>query len=226
MRNASKGKRKPKPKPLSASSKPHPRWIVLSRSALVVNLLCSFIFVLISSSFSWVVVLGYLLLSLMFIEACFDPWWAEPPYQLQLVAIALVLFLADAFTIGFVLVSAPLSVTGYIRPGDLPGNIVDGILWNAHFSDLRIAVTNPTKEDYSGVDVVVKPDSWVYAAKIYDDESVCTLSAIEGSVLRAAMRSPKANPDMRISVTPVGAGVEFADSEGNVYTTRKFRSDS
>ena len=102
-------------------------WVVFCRSALVANILCGFIRVLIPFSFSWTVALGYLLIGLMFVELCFDPWWIGRPYGVQIIAIGVVLAIVDIFTIGIVLARAPLSIAAYVRQGDRPGDVVEGI---------------------------------------------------------------------------------------------------
>src|SRR5262249_47968192 len=106
----------------------------------------------------------------------------------------------------------------YIREGNRPGSTVEGVAWDVHFTDLRIAVTNPTDDDYSGLDIALIPDPWVNTAKIYDDKLLCTLSAIEGGrSVSAAMRLPKPNSDMKITFAPLGQEFETSDTEGNLH---------
>ncbi len=88
-----------------------------------------------------------------------------------------------------------------------------------NFADLRVAVSDPTDDDYNNVDILLKPKDWVYDARIYDDQKVCTLFPEQGRNLKEAMRSTtKADPNFSITLNSVGPEHELNDSEGNQYT--------
>jgi hypothetical protein len=131
----------------------------------------------------------------------------------------LVFLLFDLFTIGIVAARAPISLQSYaMRKGNYnSGTPIGGIIWDSHFTDLRVAVTNPTDDDYESLDLVVQPDQWSHKAAILTESSGCDLSAIDGNVISFAIA--KESGPLTLKATRVGAGFDMQDSSGNTYTS-------
>ena len=96
------------------------------------------------------------------------------------------------------------------------GTDVGGIAWNSHFTELRIAITNPSESDYQDLDVVMRPDKMVYKAAILDQSSMCGLKSISGNVF--AITHIKKSGKMTVTGTRIGEGIELHDDTGNTYT--------
>jgi hypothetical protein len=112
------------------------------------------------------------------------------------------------FSFCVVFISAPLNF-------DLSGTVIAGIPWNPHFTDLRVSITNPTNDDYSGVDLAIQPDKWNYKAAILESDTGCQLNPMGGnSVLVVASSKGGAT---KITTHRVGESVEGSDNAGDVF---------
>ncbi|MDH5741581.1 MAG: hypothetical protein OEY77_14765 [Nitrospira sp.] len=73
--------------------------------------------------------------------------------------------LALYFTLWTKIENAPLELSAHSESSEHPGGVaVDGILWSAKFTDLRIDIINPTKFDYQNIDLLIIPDAAITAA--------------------------------------------------------------
>jgi hypothetical protein len=98
-------------------------------------------------------------------EICVEPELVKrESSRSQLIALAIVFALLDLFTIGIVAASAPIKFYSYaMEKGDYAsGTTIGGISWDSHFTDLRIAITNLSNEDYQDSDIELQPDTWTY----------------------------------------------------------------
>jgi hypothetical protein len=85
-----------------------------------------------------------------------------------------------------------------------------------HFTDLRVAVTNLSDDDYQDLDVAVQPDKWNYKATILNDPG-CHLIPIGGNTVFVA-HAKEAAGQLTITGTRIGTGFDAHDTGGNVYT--------
>jgi hypothetical protein len=167
----------------------------------------------------FVVYLGF---ALLLWEVCADPWLLSRSLGFQIAVLALVLLLFDGFFIRIVEAQAPIVFRSYaMRNGNYaPGTSIAGIMWNDHFTDLRIAVTNASDDEYDNFDLSVQPDEWSYKAAILNNPLGCELVPIEaddGQVI-GFTRAKESGPNT-VTSTMLGGQFDIHDSSGNVYTT-------
>src|SRR4029077_17201888 len=91
------------------------------------------------------------------------------------------------------------------------------ISWNSHFTDLRLAITNPTSDDYQRLDLSLIPDKWVHKAGILDGPPEFALSTIEGNVIGFAKEPIKTSTHHTFTGIRTGSSFEMYDNVGNVY---------
>ncbi len=161
----------------------------------------------------------YISMVLLVWAFCFDPLFVKGRLGVQIVGIGLVVILFDVVTIGIVGASAPLELYSYaMRKGNQADGVdVGGIKWNSHFTELRIAVTNPSDEDYRDLDVILQPDRWTYEAVILNRPSTCDLTPIAD--MKLAVGKAKQTGTMNLTITRSGNEVDVHDTQGNEYTT-------
>jgi hypothetical protein len=164
------------------------------------------------------VVIVYTGLAALLSEIIFDPELLRRRYQIQVLGIVVVFFLFDWFTIGVVGARAPIILYAYaMRKGDYPaGTIIGGISWDSHFTDLRVAITNPTDDTYEDIDLIVQADKWSYKAALLNTPPDCNLTPIGGETIFTA-RTRESGP-LTVTTSRVGTGYDAHDSMGNVYT--------
>jgi hypothetical protein len=152
-------------------------------------------------------------------EVCVEPELTKRSIWIQVVGIGLVFALFDLFTIGVVAARAPIAFYSYaMRKGDYPaGTVIGGITWDPHLTDLRVAVTNPSDDDYQDLDLAVQPDKWSYKAAIVTSPSGCDLTPIGGNTVFLA-RNGKGG-STTVTMTPIGTGFDAHDNQGNLYTS-------
>jgi hypothetical protein len=166
------------------------------------------------------VIAFYVAFILLTWEICFEPELLKRPGWIQVALIGVALALFDLFTIGIVCARAPLEFFSYsMRKGDYAaGTIIGSITWDRHFTDLRVAITNLSGDDYGDFDVTLCPDEWTHKAAILDNASTCALNPVDGgtfvSFARAAKHGELAWKGMRVP----GGGFVVNDSMGNAYT--------
>jgi hypothetical protein len=112
---------------------------------------------LVSASFIWGTIIVYAGFAICLAECIWEPQLLRWPYQTQVGCIGLVMLFLDMFTIGVVLVRAPLDVSAFTMRSTenlAPG----GILWKPFFTELDVVFANQTDMTYENVDVLVRPD--------------------------------------------------------------------
>jgi hypothetical protein len=196
-----------------AETESTPRILVFSRSALVLNLLVAIVRLMQGISFLWFVVLGYALFLLIGVEI-----WYEPPVRkFRWLSCLILLGAVVCFSVFFTFAAAPLRTIAYTRPGDYPAStVIGGIPWNSHFTDLRVAITNPTSDDYHDVDITIKPDQWIHEATVLDNGANCRLFRENGNFVSAATVSKSGN--ITVTAKPLGNATDAYDNGGNVYS--------
>jgi hypothetical protein len=172
--------------------------------------------------FWWGVAIAYVGWLACFAEWSVDTYVIRKPIQLQLVGFACLMFIFDLFTISTVLAKAPLDLMGYVSGGHAAGELIGGISWDEHFTDLRMALTNPTDNDYQTLDINLRPNVWLSQGVILDKPSFCELSRAippEG-IMGQSVVVTKARTSGEVKVTGrlVGNGVDVSDDAGNIYT--------
>ena len=165
------------------------------------------------------VLIVYAGFALCLAECIWEPALLARPYQLQIALIGVVFALGAAFSISVVLVLAPLTFDSYAmrKATHADGTDVEGIHWDSRFTELRVAVTNPTDDDYRNLDVVIQPDKWIHKAVVVNRLSVCDLTSVGGNVVEASLPNKTGMTTFR--ATRIGDSFDFHDSMGNTYTT-------
>lgn len=93
-------------------------------------------------------------------EFIWEPALLARPYVVQVGLVLSVLVACAGFTIGFVLVSAPINTYAFATNIDYSssGNAPGGISWHPFYRELDLIITNPTADDnYENIDVLVRP---------------------------------------------------------------------
>lgn len=149
-------------------------------------------------------------------ECLFDPVFSKSPY-LRAVGVIGVIILAGLFSFKVAFVSAPIESDAYaMRHGENPpGNVIAGITWNTHFTDLRVWINNRTNKDYKELYLSIQPDRWNYKAAIASEDTGCQLSPLMGSAL---LDVPSATGGAsKITAHREGDAFEAADDSGDVF---------
>jgi hypothetical protein len=151
-------------------------------------------------------------------ECVWEPALLSKPYQVQIVLIGIVFSLMIVFTIVVVGMSSRLTLYSFaMRKGTYAdGANIEGIEWNAHFTDLRIIITNPVDEEYRSLNVIITPDTFTNKAVVVDRRFGCDLFPLNRQwVTLAHARSSGA---ITPTATWSGTQVEMHDNAGNIYT--------
>lgn len=179
-----------------------PRVLQISRSALVLTLFTA-CFRLMQGIYPYAatILLGYLLLVLIAVEVFLEEWLKKVKYPLLVLDIMAIIWFSVAVTFQV----APLDFNLYAPPQDHPsGTVIGGILWHPNLADLRLAITNPSGDDYHGVDILIRPDQWIYKAAIIGDSSSCLLLSVGGNTV-SSTRASKSGKNTT-TVVPLGNG--------------------
>jgi len=167
-------------------------------------------------SYEWTIFLAYAFFVLTALEVWFEP-------SLRTFRLALLVLMVAAttwFSVAVTFAKAPLVVSAYVPPGGhADETAIGGISWDSHFTELRIAISNSTADDYQNLDVLLKPDKWTHKASLLEDSSGCGLSEIGGNVYRVAKPPIKTGRDHKFTGMRVGAGFETYDNLGNEWVT-------
>jgi hypothetical protein len=167
--------------------------------------------------------LVYLGFALLVGETILERELLKRPLWLQIGFVALAFLFCGIFSIEIVGAHAPIASYSYaMRNGEYsPDTVISGIIWDSHFTDLRVALTNSSDADYEDVDVTIRPDKWVYRASLVTDHSGCELSPVVGNSSSGnALYWTRAKQDGKTNITATKAGTDFDihDNSGNVYT--------
>jgi hypothetical protein len=150
-------------------------------------------------------------------EIIYEPWLLQRKFIYQLGGVIIAFGLMYWFTESIVFVPAPLNVYPFAMRNGNPADdqMVNGIKWNQHFTELEIVITNPTDRDYSNINFVLAPNTWFYAATLSNNASDCTLDTIEkaNNFISHAAKSGSVRPDETFE----GGHFEVHDNQGNQY---------
>lgn len=166
---------------------------------------------------------GYLMVILGFgvllWEICTEPDLVKRPYWLQVGLIVLCWAGFAMATISWIKPDAPVKEVCYsTRNGEYaPGTTIEGIPWDSHLAELRVALTNVTDDDYENFDVNILPDAWTHRAVLTRLASACTLTPLGGNSIGASANSK--GGATKVTAIQVGAGAEFHDNAGDVFTS-------
>jgi len=167
-------------------------------------------------SFWWGALVVYAGIVLAILEICKEPWLLKRPIQLQVATLVCVLVFLDVFSIGVVGKRAPLTIQSYaMKKGEYAaGTTIAGIAWDSHLTDLRVAVTNPTDDDYENLDIQIRPDKWTHKATLLANPGGCELSpngerGFAFTISKGGAKSVTANR--------VGTAIDAQDSAGDVF---------
>jgi len=145
-------------------------------------------------------------------------WALEPKLNTTTRAILIFVTLIGiaVFTYIVPLSQAPCKFEAYLHKDD--GNLskIEGVDWNKHFSDVRIAVANPTDEPYKDLDISINVDSWINKAVILNPIQGCDLTRNDGNAkLSVAKNDHKGQ--ITFEGRRSGTGADVYDSAGNQY---------
>jgi hypothetical protein len=146
-----------------------------------------------------------------------DPLFSRPD-GIREILMGLILVATLVFTAEIVWTPAPLEFYSFAmrKANRSSTDVVEGILWDEHFTELRVAITNPTGDDYDDFDVAIQPDKWNYKAAIVNSTSGCDLIPIGGANVLLAGRNKASGTDS-ITMSRVGNSFEAHDTLGNTY---------
>src|SRR6266853_4061317 len=144
-------------------------------------------FGMIPASFWWGVCLVYLGIVVGLAEAMWDPWLLKKRGAIQVPIIGSVFAFATFFTISVVLANAPIAIVVYLGGSEnyAPGTQIGGIEWNPKFTDVRVALNEPSMDDYQSLNIVISPDTWTHEAAILNGPKDCSLSPEPGDAILA-----------------------------------------
>lgn len=159
----------------------------------------------------------YISLGLLILDVCIDPLLIKGRAWIQIVGIGVVGVLFDLITIGIVGANAPLTFNSYaLRNGNYSDGVdIGGIAWNSHFTNLSVAVVNPSGDDYSDVDIAIIPNVWAYKAVIMSDNSQCKLVSIGGNAMLTTVTK---GGGRKMTMHRFGDKLEAEDEMGDVFT--------
>jgi hypothetical protein len=157
---------------------------------------------------------------ILYLETIFEPWLLRRSTGLQCSLIPIPLCIAAWFTLTVVVRNAPLELYSFAlrNANHADGESIEGITWNSHFTDLRVAFTNETNEDYRDLDIAIQPDTWNFAAVVKNNLSRCEILPIENAN-QLFVTFPKSTKKFTSRVTKAGSDLETHDSAGNSYTS-------
>jgi hypothetical protein len=159
----------------------------------------------------------YVSLGLLVWDLCIDPLLIKGRAWIQIVGIGIVFVLFDLITIGIVGANAPITFNSYaLRSGNYSDGIdIGGIPWNSHFTNLTVAVVNPSDDDYSDMDIAIVPDVWTYKAVVIGDNSQCKLVSIGGNTILTTITK---GGGRKMTLHRLGDKFEAEDEMGDVFT--------
>lgn len=171
------------------------------------------------TSFGWTVALWVALWALVLFEVWLDPLtrkcrkWLAPALVVVAVALSLVVLFPRA----------PLELAAYSPPSDYrEGSNIGGIPWNSHLTDLRVTITNPSSANYKNLDLVLRPEQWVYRASILGATRGCALFPVGGDVMWAA--KPRKSGKLAVRMERAGTHIDVYDNMSDVLSTLATRS--
>jgi len=158
-------------------------------------------------------VLAYVFLALALIEAFFDPLFRGRAIRGALLIIGLVAW----FTVCVVLAKSSMNFVSYsmMRSDYAPGTVIGGIAWDSHFTDLRVAITNPSDDAYRSLNISIQPDTWTHKAAILSAPPGCELVSLGGNTTFVGRNSSET---AAMVTTSVATGFAASTSLDNTFT--------
>jgi hypothetical protein len=158
--------------------------------------------------------IGFVLWTLEFI---YEPFLVKAPYRIHIALVMVPIAAFGLFCINVLIVYSPLNAQSYaVSNSDYPpGTKIGKIAWNAHFTDLRVAVSNPTDEDYTQLDIAIQPDHWNYAADITTEGVDCKLISMDGNSV-SLVENGKGGAT-KVTMHRIGDRVEPEDDAGDHF---------
>ena len=147
-----------------------------------------------------------------------EPELIRRPYQIQVILIGILFGFAVLFIIHVVPAYATLEIEAYaMRNGNyVDGANIGGIVWNSHFTDLRVTVRNADKDDYTGLDILLMPEVWTYRASIVgDNPGGCSLTTESGATIFTTITK---GGTTKVTMHRSGNSIEAVDSVGDIFT--------
>jgi hypothetical protein len=154
-------------------------------------------------------------------EVCVEPELIKRPPWVQVVGIGIIVALFDVFTIGIVAARAPIYFDSYaMRHGNhSDGTNIEGIVWDSHFTDLKVGITNMSVDGYDNLDVAIQPDRWTHKAAIVGSYAGCSVLPMGGDAVLAGMTGTGGATSITAHRSLEGVALDAQDNKGNLYTT-------
>jgi len=161
---------------------------------------------------------AYVGIAICLAEGIYEPRLRRLDYRIQTAMICVVVVFAALFTIKIVGAKSPIDALAHMgAPAEYPPNAqIAGIEWNPKFADVRVALNDPISDDYSNVNLVVRPNSWVYKAAIVDQGTGCSLLEEPGQKIFAATAIKSSEKDAITADNTFGK-LSVRDSDANVF---------
>ncbi len=174
---------------------------------------------LMDTHFWWgyaLVVIGFMLLLW---EICIDPALVRRRLAVQIAVLGVCFALFDLLTIALIKPEAPLMKETYSpRKGDYAdGTSIAGIVWDRHLTELRIAFTDKSEDDYTDLDIDMRPDNLVYRAQITTGPKDCELKPLHGDGICASLAGK--GGARKVTATDTGGDTDCHDDVGDVFIT-------
>ena len=155
------------------------------RSAGVVSLLLTVAAMIGLPDYFWMFVcLVYAAILIWWLDLIFEKRVQTQGRVARVVVTVCAAGLALWFTFGFVRIGVPLGLSARnISSSHQPGISIAGIVWSPKFSDFRVLLSNDTDDDFSELDLVVKPNEPVVAVGINHELADATLATVSFSAV-------------------------------------------
>ena len=158
-------------------------------------------------------VLGCLGFALLIWEVCVEPELLKRPLWIQATLLATCFVGFGVFVILVIDPIAPPDMVCYSPQGEYPsGTTISGIEWNPHFTELQVAITNPTNDDYENLGLGIRPETWTHKAVV--NTKSCELTTLPGKKISVAMNIK--GGDATIMTNRVGEDLDVHDSLGKL----------
>jgi len=126
---------------------------------------------------------GVALCYMGFVILALDPYFDPDLKQRRISQAAVLTFicaLAAIFTFGFVFAPSKLEVGAESYASNYPaGAKVAGIKWSSKYTELRVAIANPSNRDYENLDLVLRPDQPVVEISQLDDSQKVSFEEVQ-----------------------------------------------
>jgi hypothetical protein len=154
---------------------------------------------------------------ILYLEAVFEPWALRKTLGVQCLLIALALSIPIWFTLNIVTAYGPLNLYSYaLRKGNYDSGVkIGNIVWDSHFTNLTMAIVNPSNENYTDLELDAVPDTWLREATIVGTDLGCRLESIGGDTVLSTISK---GGGRKLTMHRFGEKVEAEDEMGDVFT--------